>query len=71
MQTAFNLVIVDKDDFVLFNVRLKMSKKMISTNKKMLAMIDDADGRDIPTLELFDAIARHRSYIKLEETLLD
>jgi len=71
MQTTYDLVIVDKDDFVLFNVRLKMSKKMIATNKKMLAMIDDADGRDIPTLELFDAIARHRSYVKLEGTLLD
>ncbi|MDM8544380.1 hypothetical protein QUF90_25170 [Desulfococcaceae bacterium HSG9] len=71
MQTAFNLVIVDKNDFVLFNVRLNMSKKMIATNKKMSAMIDDADGRNIPNLELFDAIARHRSYVKLEENLLD
>ena len=71
MQTAFNLVIVDKDDFVLFNVRLQMSKKMIATNKKMLAMIDDADGRDIPTLELFDAIARHRSHVQLEQAALD
>lgn len=67
MQTAYDLVIVDQDDFVLFNIRLKMSKKMIATNKKMLALIDDADGRDIPTLDLFDAIARHRSYVKLEE----
>ena len=67
MQTGYDLVIVDKDDFVLFNVRLKMSKKMLATNKKMLALIDDANGRDIPTLELFDAIARHRSYVKLEE----
>jgi len=67
MQTAFDLVIVNKDDFVLFNVRLEMSKKMIATNKKMLALIDDADGRDIPPLELLDAIARHGSYVKLDE----
>ena len=65
MQTTYDLVIVDKDDFVLFNVRLKMSKKMVATNKKMLSMINDADGRDIPTLELFDAIARHRSHCRL------
>jgi len=66
MQTTYDLVIVDKDDFVLFNVQLKMPKKMIATNQKMLALIDAADGRDIPTLDLFDAIARHRSFVQLD-----
>ncbi len=65
LQTAFDIVIVDQDDHVLLRAPLPMPKKMIKNNKKMLALIDDADGDEISTMALLDAIARHRSYVKV------
>ncbi len=64
-QTAFDLVIVAQDNRVLWNATLPMPKKMIANNRKMLALIDDADGDETPTMALLDAIARHRSYVKV------
>ena len=61
--------VIDNNDNILLNKRLKMPDKMVSTNKKILNLLKFLDGREISQSELINAIMEHQKQVKPSEVV--
>lgn len=60
IQKDIDVVIIDKNDRILLNKRVSISREMQLTNDKIFKMLAASDGREISNSELVSAILQHQ-----------